>query len=44
VTVCGIATQGFANKEKFEAQPSAGKIMYSSFWDKRGVILVDFVE
>ena len=31
-------------KKKFKMLPSAGKVMCTVFWDKKGVILLDFLE
>ncbi|PNF40177.1 hypothetical protein B7P43_G08263 [Cryptotermes secundus] len=31
-------------KKKFKTQPPAGKVMCLVFWDRRGVILSDFLE
>lgn len=32
------------SKKKFKTQPSAGKVMCTVFWDRKGVILLDFLE
>jgi len=32
------------SKEKFKTQASAGKVMCTVFWDRKGVILLDFLE
>ena len=32
------------SKKKFKMLPSAGKVMCTVFWDRKGVILLDFVE
>jgi hypothetical protein len=29
---------------KFKTLPSAGKVMFTVFWDRKGVILLDFLE
>jgi hypothetical protein len=39
-TVHGVATFEFPIK----TQPSAGKVMCNVFWDRKGVILLDFLE
>ena len=31
-------------KKKFKTLPSAGKVMCTVFWNRRGVILLDFLE
>jgi len=31
------------SKEKFKALPSAGKVMCTVFWDRKGLILLDFL-
>jgi len=31
-------------KKKFKKLPSAGKVMCIVFWDRKGVILLDFLE
>ena len=31
-------------RKKFKALPSSGKVMYTVFWDRRGVILLDSLE
>jgi len=31
-------------KKKFKMLPSAGKVMCTVFWDRNGVILLDFLE
>lgn len=35
---------GSPPKTKFKRQPSAGKVMCTIFWDRKGVILLDFLE
>ena len=30
-------------KEKFKTQPSEGEVMCAVFWDRKGVILQDFL-
>jgi len=42
--VRGVATCEFPIEEKFKTLPSAGKVTYNVFWDRKGVILVDFLE
>jgi hypothetical protein len=32
------------SKKKFKTLPSAGKVMCTVFWDRKGVILLDFLE
>ena len=32
------------SKKKFKMPPSAGKVMCTVFWDRKGVILLDFLE
>jgi hypothetical protein len=32
------------SKKKFKTLPSAGKVMCTVFWDRKGVILLDFPE
>ena len=32
------------SKKKFKMLPSAGKMMCTVFWDRKGVILLDFLE
>jgi histone-lysine N-methyltransferase SETMAR len=32
------------SKKKFKTLPSAGKVMCPVFWDRKGVILLDFLE
>jgi hypothetical protein len=32
------------SKKKFNTLPSAGKVMCTVFWDRKGVILLDFLE
>jgi hypothetical protein len=32
------------SKKNFKMQPSAGKVMRAVFWDRKGVILLDFLE
>jgi hypothetical protein len=31
------------SKKKFKTQPSAGKVMCTIFWDRKHVILLDFM-
>ena len=35
---------GSPRPKKFKTQPSAGKVMVTVFWDKKGVILLDFLK
>ena len=35
---------GSPTSKKFKTQPSAGKVMCTVFWDRKGVILLDFLE
>ena len=39
-----MATCEFPIEEKFKTLPSAGKVMCTVFWDRKGVILLDFLE
>jgi hypothetical protein len=39
-----VTTCKFRIKEKFKTQPSAGKVMYTIFWGKKGVIILDFLK
>ena len=32
------------SKKKFKTQPSMGKLIFTDFWDRKGVILLDFLE
>ena len=32
------------SKKKFKLQPSVGKVMCTAFWDRKGVILPNFLE
>jgi len=32
------------SKKKFKTLPSAGKVMCTVFWDRKGVILLDFLK
>jgi hypothetical protein len=32
------------SKKKFKMQPPVGKVMCTVFWDRKGVILLDFLE
>jgi len=34
----------FPLKKKFKTLPSMGKVMCTVFWDRKGVILLDFLE
>jgi len=34
----------FPIKKKFKMQPSVGKVMCTAFWDRKGTILLDFLE
>jgi len=40
----GVATCEFPIEKKFKTLPSAGKVMCTVFWDRKGVILLDFLE
>ena len=31
-------------KKKFKRQPSAGKVLCTVFWDRKGVMLLDFLK
>ena len=42
--VHGVATCDFPWKKKFKALPSMGKVMCTVFWDRKVVILLDFLE
>jgi len=42
--VHGVATCEFPIEEKVQTVPSAGKGMCTVFWDRRGVIILDFLE
>jgi hypothetical protein len=39
-----VAAQKFSHKKKFKTEHSAGKFMRTVFGDRKGVILVDFLE
>jgi hypothetical protein len=43
-TVNGVATCEFHIEETFKKLPSAGKVMCTVFWDRKAVILQDFLE
>ena len=42
--VHGVAICEFPIEEKFKMLPSAGKVLCTVFWDRKGVILLDFLE
>jgi len=44
MVVLGVATVNSPSKKKFKTQPSMGKLICTDFWDRKGVILLDFLE
>jgi len=44
MAVHGVATCEFPSKKKFKTLPSVGKVMCIVFWDRKGMILLDFLE
>ena len=43
MAVYGVATYSQLHK-KFKMQPSAGKVICTVFWDRKGTLLLDFLE
>ena len=44
LAVHGVATLNSPSKKEFKMQPSADKVMCTIFWDRKGVILLNFLE
>jgi hypothetical protein len=43
-TIQGIETQWFPAAKKFKTQKASSKVLASVFWDKNGILLVDYLE
>jgi hypothetical protein len=39
-----METQWFPRPKKFKTQKSSRKVLASVFWDKEGILLVDYLE
>ena len=40
----GIETSGITIEEEIQSQPSAGKVIFTVFWDSQGVIVEHYLE
>ena len=43
MSIKAVEACGFTTTKKISSNASAGKVMASVFWDKRGIIHVDFL-
>ena len=44
MAVHGVVTREFPIEERVQNAASAGKVMCTVFWDRKGVMLLDFLE